>query len=33
MWELFGVECFKYLYFEWSGVGKSEDWLIGLCES
>lgn len=33
MWELFGVKPLKYLYFEWSGVEKSEDWLSYFDES
>lgn len=33
VWVLFGVKPLKYLYFEWSGIGKSEDWLSYLNES
>lgn len=33
VWVLFGVKPLKYLYFGWSGMEKSEDWLTYLNES
>lgn len=33
VWVLLGVKSLKYLYFEWSDIEKSEDWLSYLNES